>query len=157
MAKTYIKIDTEIMVEEISDKKFISLILNDLDESWTTGTMCSIDGKKCLVGAGAALLGANYPLVYRMLSDGEGSLAEIVEEKNEHFEKIAAKRIANLLDLVRLDREPKNGYEGFWVDLVTSFNDRKNNEEHYENTIRPALVAAYEKLLQEENSVTSKD
>ncbi len=43
----------------LTDKQFIEEIIQELDAGWVQGSMCDDHGK-CLVGAGAAVLGFDY-------------------------------------------------------------------------------------------------
>lgn len=114
---------------ELSDVAFLREVRDDLKYSWTTGTMCSADGQRCLVGAGAFALGLNYPLLAAVYGrpDSDGEYPYITYDAANvkgRFEEDAGARLFRLLKGV-----PEFGmyfeeldYD-LWMDNVIEFND----------------------------------
>lgn len=139
--------ETTTELTELTDVEFLDAILNDLDESWMVGTMCTPDGKKCLVGAGAAALGFSYDDLFEKF-DVLRNLSLYNDQTPEYriwvaatnssrlYEKYAAERLYRLLGLTpddvyseeTLEMVYESGDDFDVVDVVTTFNDRFGNQ-----------------------------
>lgn len=127
---------------EIDDVTFLRGIIEELDHGWTTGTMCDNTGKKCLVGAGAAVLGADYTGYadkHWLWRHGEfpwDDLA-VVSDVVSTLEAGAAERLVRLLNIESEDDEIDD------IDTVTTFNDMRIKT--YAN-LRAVLVETIERI-----------
>jgi hypothetical protein len=147
------------------DKTFLQTILDELDQSWIIGEMCNLDGKKCLVGAGAYFSGAIY-FPSLVVEDALDSLAPVVagwenvedifawqsrmSENNSIVEEKVGARLFELLDVgsrYTLDEDDDDYYvpsdDGEKLEAVIDIND---NEGNFTDTLRPMIVAAIERL-----------
>lgn len=158
-----------IEYKQLSDAELLSAVIGELDQGWTQGRMCSKDGRKCLVGAGAAVLNPSYindthllwdwrtsPTAERMSPEEYRALAS----RLVYSEEFAAERLAKILGL-EFDDEIHDD----WMEVVTTFNDNielsnhtdddcdefgyvqsKFETETYLSFLRPRLVAKLEEL-----------
>ena len=126
------------MTTEIDDITFLKDVISVLDNGWITGTMCTNAGK-CLVGAGAAVLGWQYVPAEELEEffgqDDNSWVAYNVGA--EAKEREAATRLHGLLGLRDDDVRDFNEYyvEDF-VDEVIELNDSKTSY----SELRPLLV-----------------
>lgn len=106
----------------IDDISFLERVIVDLDDGWTVGTMCSSDGKKCLVGAGAEAIGMNYQHINAIASAAmkmeDWDEAGVVDRLTRDIENVVAERFLSLYpELIDPDRSR--------VGMVTTFNDEE--------------------------------
>jgi hypothetical protein len=98
-------------IRTFTDVEFVEGIIGILDHGWAIGSMCTPDGRKCLVGAGTALLGYDYLRNPETLSESH----ELVNVQME-LQREVSLRLAKLLDIdVIYDPDP--------VSTITRYND----------------------------------
>ena len=142
------------------DKEFLEAILRDLDASWTVGYMCTLDGKRCLVGSGAYFSGAiYYPVrlvedsleklpIDEYLSDHEraGNWVRRMDFANNDIEQLVGARLYDLLDFGNIDRDDDDDDLDYVPDKLEAVIEYNDNEGDFRDNLRPKIVAAIERL-----------
>lgn len=127
----------------MDDIAFLEEVIAELDRGWVTETMCDDTGK-CLVGAGAVVLGHRY-LSFEAsealaAQDSERWITYFQESGKKETE--AGKRLFKLLSFEDTTEEGYDLLDDEIVDTVTTFNDSYTDY----SELRPRLVAALNDL-----------
>jgi len=130
-----------INVIEMTDIEFLTAVLEELDRGWITGQMCDRAGRKCLVGAGSAVLGFDFNELQAKRVAWESHLIPYWEFHDyqifaDQYHEVAGERLFKLLELEIVDESDGLTY------TVTLFND----DFEYFDELRPQLVDAIAKL-----------
>lgn len=168
-------------IRVLTDVEFLELVIEDLDDGWTTGRMCSVTGEKCLVGAGAAALGYDYrPAIVAEIDmelicdqnivnfDNEEynnahrawqlhlqEAKEYEEIASEHFSRLISEEVVeSAIQTYQEERDPEDPEDMMEeLDLLDSYTYTSFNDDYKEYApLREKLVAALTRAQQKENA-----